>query len=86
LNNTPQQPAQDIRAGDNFLFLAPEQDNIFIDDIIFSVLGVNLEAWNYVPKRSFIILNDDRTVAVTGKNSRLIHLVEEKRRKERLTF
>ncbi|PQP34648.1 hypothetical protein C6A37_06680 [Desulfobacteraceae bacterium SEEP-SAG9] len=41
-----QQPAQHIRSGNDPLLVSPEQDNIFIDDIVFSVLRVNLESYD----------------------------------------
>jgi len=34
LNDAPQQSSQNIRAGDDLLLLAPENNNVLIDNVI----------------------------------------------------
>src|SRR5271157_5304860 len=73
--DSTQEPPQEIGAGDDALLLSPDQDQVVVDDIIFSMLRLQLHEPDNVAQSRAHVGDDDRAMPIRLRTDR--HFVEE---------
>jgi hypothetical protein len=73
--DSTQEPPQEIGAGDDALLLSPHQDQVVVDDIIFSMLWLQLHEPDNVAQSRAHVGDDDRAMPIGLRTDR--HFVEE---------